>query len=294
MAEKVLVIGSGAMGTGIAQVCASFGHNVCLYDINYSLVEKALASIETSLDKRIAKGKLTEEEKNATLANIKGAKTIEECQGTTLVIEAIVENLDIKVSTFQKCEEVFPEGTIMATNTSSLSVTAIAAQLKHPEYVIGLHFFNPVPAMKLVEIIQGLKTNDQTKEFASEFTKSIKKEGVLVKDTPGFLVNRINNAMKNEAFKCLQEGVASIEDIDKAMKFGLGHPMGPFELNDLTGLDIGVAVAESLWSAFRDERWKPFLTLVQLVQSGDLGRKTGKGWYDYTDGEKKPRTDLNL
>lgn len=291
--QNVLVAGAGVMGTGIAQVCAGVGCSVHLYDAFPGVAEKALVKLRGSLAKRVEKGKMQQDAMDALLARIKPANSIAEAGSVDLVIEAVIEELPVKQALFAECESCFGEKTILASNTSSILISEIAGTLQRPERVIGLHFFNPVPVMKLVEVIKGLKTSEETARAAMAFVERLGKAGVLVKDSPGFLVNRINNALKNEAYACLAEGVASVEDIDKAMKLGLGHPMGPFELNDMTGLDVGVLIAEVLYSHFRDPRWRPFLPLKKLVMSGDYGIKTGKGWYDYTSGEKKAR-DLNI
>lgn len=291
--KKVLVAGAGVMGTGIAQVCAAAKYSVYLYDSLPGVAEKSLGKLADSLAGRVEKGKMTAEDKDALLARISTVGSVAEAKDANLVIEAIIEKLEAKQEFFGACEEHLSDDAILASNTSSILISEIAGKMRIPERFIGLHFFNPVPVMKLIEIINGLKTSEATSEAALAFTESLGKIGVSVKDSPGFLVNRINNALKNEAFACLAEGIASMEDIDKAMKFGLGHPMGPFELNDMTGLDIGVSVAEVLYSHFRDPRWRPFLPLKKLVMAGDFGKKTGKGWYDYTSGEKKPRK-LNL
>ena len=209
-------------------------------------------------------------------------------------VEAIIENKQAKLDLFRQLEEICPPHVIFASNTSSIPITELATATRRPDKFAGMHFFSPVPVMKLVEIIRGLKTSDATIQVISDLTDKIGKIGVFVKDGPGFLVNRVNAALRNEVYNCLAEGVATIEDIDKALKFGLGHPMGPFELGDFVGLDIGLAVAETLWDNFKDPKWRPSLLLKKLVASGDLGRKTGKGWYDYTSGEKKTRTDIRL
>ena len=291
--KKVLVAGAGVMGTGIAQVSAGANYSVYLYDSLPGVAEKSLAKLADSLAGRVEKGKMTAGDRDALLSRIAAVGSVAEAKDADLVIEAIIEKLEAKQEFFAECEEHLAADAILASNTSSILISEIAGKMKTPERFIGLHFFNPVPVMKLIEIINGLKTSEETSAAALAFTESLGKIGVFVKDSPGFLVNRINNALKNEAFACLAEGIASMEDIDKAMKFGLGHPMGPFELNDMTGLDIGVSVAEVLYSHFREPRWRPFLPLKKLVMAGDFGKKTGKGWYDYTSGEKKPRK-LNL
>ncbi len=195
---------------------------------------------------------------------------------------------------FRQLDGICGEDVIFASNTSSIPITELATATRKPGRFVGMHFFSPAQIMKLVEIIRGLKTSDETVAVIRSLTEKIGKVGVLVKDGPGFLVNRINAALRSEVYNCLREGVASIEDIDKAMKFGLGHPMGPLELQDLVGLEIGLAVFESMWENFREPKWCPPLILRKLVASGDLGRKTGRGWYDYTSGEKRPRTDIQL
>lgn len=291
--KTILVAGAGAMGIGIAQVCANAGYAVYLYDAMEGIAKKGIEKIDASLTKRVEAGKMEAVDKEALIARISAVNHITEASDTDLVIEAIIEDLSIKQAFFEQCENHLKDNLILASNTSSILISEIAGNLKKPENFIGLHFFNPVPAMKLVEIIKGLKTSEETAKLCFEFVKQLKKEGIFVKDSPGFLVNRINNALKNEAFACLNEGLATIEDIDKALKYGLGHPMGPFELNDLTGLDVGVKVAEVLYSHFKDPRWRPFLPLKKLVMSGDYGVKTGKGWYDYSSGERKKR-ELNL
>ena len=292
--KRIMVIGAGFMGAGIAQVMAAAGYDVVLMDVADGFVRKGMAAIEKNLAGSVAKGKLAEEDKEAILGRIIATTELTQARDCDLVIEAIIENRQAKMDLYRQLEEICPPHVFFASNTSSIPITELATATKRPDRFAGMHFFSPVPVMKLVEIIRGLKTADATIQVIRELTDRIGKVGVFVKDGPGFLVNRVNAALRNEVYNCLAEGVATIEDIDKALKFGLGHPMGPFELGDFVGLDIGLAVAETLWDNFKDPKWRPALSLRKLVASGDLGRKTGKGWYDYTSGEKKPRTDIHL
>jgi len=292
--KRIMVIGAGFMGSGIAQVMAAAGYDVVLMDVADGFVRKGMAAIEKNLAGGVAKGKLAEADKTATLGRIIATTELGKAKDCDLVIEAIIENKQAKMDLYRQLEEICPPHVLFASNTSSIPITELATATKRPDRFAGMHFFSPVPVMKLVEIIRGLKTADATVQAIREITDRIGKVGVFVKDGPGFLVNRVNAALRNEVYNCLAEGVATIEDIDKALKFGLGHPMGPFELGDFVGLEIGLAVAETLWENFKDPKWRPALSLRKLVASGDLGRKTGKGWYDYTSGEKKPRTDINL
>ena len=292
--KRIMVIGAGFMGSGIAQVMAAAGYDVVLMDVADGFVRKGMAAIEKNLAGGVAKGKLAEADKTATLGRIIATTELGQAKDCDLVIEAIIENKQAKMDLYRQLEEICPPHVLFASNTSSIPITELATATKRPDRFAGMHFFSPVPVMKLVEIIRGLKTADATVQAIREITDRIGKVGVFVKDGPGFLVNRVNAALRNEVYNCLAEGVATIEDIDKALKFGLGHPMGPFELGDFVGLDIGLAVAETLCENFKDPKWRPALSLRKLVASGDLGRKTGKGWYDYTSGEKKPRTDINL
>jgi 3-hydroxybutyryl-CoA dehydrogenase len=289
-----MVVGAGFMGSGIAQVMAAAGYDVVLMDVADGFIRKGMAAIEKNLAGGVAKGKLAEADKPATLGRIIATTELAPARDCDLVIEAIIENKQAKLDLYRQLEEICPPHVLFASNTSSIPITELATATKRPDRFAGMHFFSPVPVMKLVEIIRGLKTADATVQVIKELTDRIGKVGVFVKDGPGFLVNRVNAALRNEVYNCLAEGVATIEDIDKALKFGLGHPMGPFELGDFVGLDIGLAVAETLWENFKDPKWRPALSLRKLVASGDLGRKTGKGWYDYTSGEKKPRSDINL
>ena len=292
--RRIMVIGAGFMGSGIAQVMAAAGYEVVLQDITDELVARGMGAIKKNLTGHVAKGKLSEADKEAITGRITPTTELTAAKECDLIIEAIIENKQAKMDLYRQLEKLCPPQVIFASNTSSIPITDLATATRRPDKFAGIHFFSPVPVMKLVEIIRGLKTSDATIQVIKELTDTIGKVGVFVKDGPGFLVNRVNAALRNEVYNCLAEGVATIEDIDKALKFGLGHPMGPFELGDFVGLDIGLAVAETLWENFKDPKWRPALSLRKLVASGDLGRKTGKGWYDYTGGEKRVRTDIHL
>jgi 3-hydroxybutyryl-CoA dehydrogenase len=292
--RRIMVIGAGFMGSGIAQVMAAAGYEVVLRDVTEELVARGMSAVKKNLAGHVAKGKLSEAGGEAIIGRIHPTTELAPAKECDLIIEVIIENKQAKLDLFRQLEELCPPHVIFASNTSSIPITELATGTKRPDKFAGMHFFSPVPVMKLVEIIRGLKTSDATIQVIRDLTEKIGKIGVSVKDGPGFLVNRVNAALRNEVYNCLAEGVATIEDIDKALKFGLGHPMGPFELGDFVGLDIGLAVAETLWDNFKDPKWRPSLLLRKLVASGDLGRKTGKGWYDYTSGEKKMRTDIHL
>lgn len=292
--KKVMVVGAGLMGSGIAQVMATAGFEVVIRDLAEEFVKKGMAAIEKNLHGNVAKGKLAESEKAAIVGRITPTTAIDSAKECQFIIEAVIEKKQEKMDLFRQLDAICGPEVIFASNTSSIPITELATATKRTDRVVGMHFFSPAQIMKLVEIIRGLKTSNETVGVIRNLTEKIGKVGVLVKDGPGFLVNRINAALRSEVYNCLAEGVASIEDIDKAMKFGLGHPMGPLELQDLVGLDIGFAVFETMWENFREPKWRPALILRKLIASGDLGRKTGKGWYDYTSGEKKPRTDIQL
>jgi 3-hydroxybutyryl-CoA dehydrogenase len=292
--KTIAVIGSGLMGSGIAQVAARVGYNVIMNDTKMELVAKGFDSIAKSLDGQVKKEKMTAADKDVALARISKVADMEGAKKADLIIEAAFENFEVKKSIFQKLDALCREDVIFATNTSSIPITSLAATVQRPDKFIGMHFFSPVPVMRLVEIIPGLKTSEETTKNVETVAATLKKETVRVKDVPGFLVNRVNAAFRAEVFNCLMEGVATIEDIDKAIKFGLNHPMGPFELGDFVGLDIGLNVFRTLYEGYKDPKFRPPMMLEKLVQSGDLGRKTGKGWYDYTSGEKKPRTDVTF
>ncbi len=292
--KNIMVIGSGLMGSGIAQVSAQAGYNVIMNDVKMEFIDKGFNSIGRILDGQVQKEKITPADKDAILSRISKSADLEAAKKADFIIEAAFENFEVKKSIFEKLDALCKKDVIIATNTSSIPITSLATTVKRPEKFIGMHFFSPVGIMRLVEIIPGLKTSDDTVKITQEVAFNLKKETVRVKDVPGFLVNRINAAFRSEVFTCLLEGVASLEDIDKAVKLGLNHPMGPFELNDAVGLDIGLNVFRTLYEGYKDKKFRPPLLLEKMVLSGDLGKKTGKGWYDYTSGEKKPRKDLNF
>jgi len=291
---NVFVAGSGMMGSGIAQVCATAGHKVFLWDIDEIMLANAKVKIEKSLQSRVEKGKLTEKDSSSIMDNIKAVPDLEEAAQAKLIIEAVPEHIDIKNRLFNKLDDICSDTSIFASNTSALSISDLANATNRADRFIGLHFFSPVPAMKLVEVVRGLKTSDFTMQFAVNFIEYIGKVGITVKDTPGFLINRIMHGFRQEVLACMEEGVATIADIDTAVKLGLGHPLGPFELNDFAGLDIGAATIQTLYEQFKDPKWRPNLTMKKLVAAGDLGRKTGKGWYDYTSGEQRVREDIHI
>jgi 3-hydroxybutyryl-CoA dehydrogenase len=292
--KKIMVVGAGLMGGGIAQVGAQNGYDVILNDTTEALVDKGLTAIQKGLEGQVRKEKMTAAQRDETLGHIVKSTRLEDAEGADFIVEAVYENLEVKKAVFQRLDGVCREEVIFASNTSSIPINSLAAATRRPERFIGMHFFSPVPVMRLVEVICALKTSEETIQTTEAVAQRMKKETVRVKDVPGFLVNRVNAAFRAEVYNCLLEGVASLEDIDKAIKLGLNHPMGPFELNDAVGLDIGLNVFKTLYEGYKDPKFRPFLLLEKLVQSGDLGKKTGKGWYDYTAGEKKSRTDVKF
>jgi len=281
MIKKIMVIGAGQMGSGIAQVCAQSGYDVLLYDIDEKFTKRAIEKITAFLSKGVVKGKLTEEEKNKALSKIKTTVDLFDGRDTDFIIEAAPENIDLKKKIFSELNEICPKDTILSTNTSSLSITEIASGTERPEKVIGMHFFNPVPLMKLIEIIYGLDTSDETFNITKDLAIKLGKTPVKAKDYPGFVSNRILMPMVNEAAYVLMEDIASAEDIDIVMKLGMNHPMGPLELADLIGIDTCLHVMETLYEGFKDSKYRPCPLLKNMVSSGRLGRKTGKGFYEY-------------
>ena len=279
--KKVMVIGAGQMGSGIAQVCAQAGYDVFLNDIKEESFAKGLAGITKNLSRNVEKARMTEEEKNATLARITKSLDLNDASTVDLVIEAAVENMEIKQSIFKKLDEIAQPHAILASNTSSLPITEIAAVTNRPEKVIGMHFMNPVPVMKLVEIIRGLATADEVYKAVEEMTKKLSKVPVEVNDFPGFVANRILMPMINEAIYTLYEGVASIESIDDVMKLGMNHPMGPLQLADFIGLDTCLYIMETLHEGFGDSKYRPCPLLRKYVKAGWLGKKSGRGFYVY-------------
>ena len=281
--KAIRVLGAGSMGNGIAQVAAQAGYYVVMRDIEERFVENGLKAIDKFLAKGIEKGKMTEDQKKSILSRIKGTTHMEDLMEVDFVIEAVFEDLELKKSVFKQLDELTRSHVILTSNTSSMSVTEIAMATKRPEKVAGMHFFNPAQIMKLVEVIRGYHTNDETVRTVMEMSRMMGKEPVEVKkDTPGFIVNRLLMPHFVEAIKMAEEGIASIEDIDKAVKLGLNYPMGPFELMDLTGIDIGLHVIEYLYRELNKEsKWSTPTLLRSTVRAGKLGRKTKGGWYKY-------------
>ena len=279
--EKIMVIGSGQMGNGIAQVCAQAGYDVYLNDMKQEFAEKGLANIVKNLTRDVEKGRKTEEEKQAVLDRITLSTDKKDAVNTQLVIEAAVENFEIKKAIFKELDEIVGEDVILSTNTSSLPITDLAAVVSKPERFIGMHFMNPVPVMKLVEVICGLATSDETRNLTLDLTKKMGKTPAASNDYPGFISNRILMPMINEAVFCLYHSVGTKEDIDTVMKLGLNHPMGPLALADLIGLDTCLAIMETLHDGLGDSKYRPCPLLRQYVEAGYLGRKSGRGFYPY-------------
>jgi len=279
--KKIGVIGAGIMGSGIAQVCAQGGYQVVMRDIEDHFVAKGMGVIKENIDRMIKKEKISKEEAETILNRIKGTVQLEEIIDCQLVIEAIIENRELKRNLFKELDHLCKPNTIFASNTSSLSITELAAFSNRPKNFVGLHFFNPVPIMPLVEIIRGLETSEDVIEIIKQVINRLRKTSIEVKDSPGFAVNRILVPMLNEAVYVLMEGIATREEIDNGMKLGCNHPIGPLALIDLIGLDTILAVMETFYEEFGDPKYRPCPLLRQKVRAGHLGRKTGRGFYEY-------------
>ncbi|WP_297633836.1 3-hydroxybutyryl-CoA dehydrogenase [uncultured Clostridium sp.] len=280
--KKVFVLGAGTMGAGIVQAFAQKGHEVIVRDIKDEFVQRGIAGIDKGLTRLVSKGKMTEEVKEEILGRISGTTDMNMAADCDLVVEAAIENMKIKKEIFAELDKICKPETILASNTSSLSITEVASATGRPDKVIGMHFFNPAPVMKLVEIIRGMATSQETFDAVKELSVAIGKEPVEVAEAPGFVVNRILIPMINEASFILQEGIATVEDIDSAMKFGAGHPMGPLALGDLIGLDVCLAIMDVLYTETGDTKYRASSILRKYVRAGWLGRKSGKGFYDYS------------
>ena len=285
--KNIAVIGAGTMGNGIAHTFAQFGYNVSLIDVAQVSLEKGLSTIEKNLDRQVAKGSISEDDKKNTLSNITTFTSIEEgVKNVDLVVEAATENIDLKLKIFTELDKYTDANTILASNTSSISITKIASVTNRPEKVIGMHFMNPVPVMKLVEIIRGYSTTDEVTNIIMETSKKLNKVPVEVNDYPGFIANRILMPMINEAIYSLYEGVAGVEEIDTVMKLGMAHPMGPLQLADFIGLDVCLAILEVLHNGFGNPKYAPCPLLVNMVVAGKKGVKSGEGFYSWSHGTK--------
>ena len=285
--QKISVIGAGTMGNGIAHVFAMKGFSVNLVDVSEEALKKAIATITKNLDRMVAKAAITEDVKSSTLANLVTQTSLNACADSDLVIEAATENVDIKLKIFKQLDELCKPSTILASNTSSISITKIGAATKRPDKVIGMHFMNPVPLMKLVEVIKGYATSEEVLNQIMEMSKRLGKSPVEVNDYPGFVANRILMPMINEAIYTLYEGVAGVEEIDTVMKLGMSHPMGPLQLADFIGLDVCLAIMKVLHDGFGNPKYAPCPLLVNMVTAGYLGAKSGEGFYKYVAGSKE-------
>lgn len=286
--KNIAVIGSGTMGNGIAHVFAQYGYQVSLIDIQQSALDKAIATITRNFDRQVSKGTLSAEDKNSALGRIKTFTELEEgVKNADLVVEAATENVSVKLELFRKLDALCKDSAILASNTSSISITKIGAVTDRPDKVIGMHFMNPVPVMKLVEVIRGYATSDEVTKVVMELSRNLEKVPVEVNDYPGFVANRILMPMINEAIYTLFEGVAGVEEIDTVMKLGMAHPMGPLQLADFIGLDVCLSILKVLHDGFGNPKYAPCPLLVNMVEAGFKGVKTGEGFYKYTPGEKE-------
>ncbi len=285
--KNVAVIGAGTMGNGIAHTFAQFGYKVQLIDVSQSALDKGIATISKNLDRMVAKEKISEQDKQDTLDSIQTYTSVKEgVQYASLVVEAATENIDLKLKIFKELDEVCPDDTILASNTSSISITKIASVTNRPDMIIGMHFMNPVPIMKLVEVIRGYNTSDEVTNTVMELSKKLNKIPVEVNDYPGFIANRILMPMLNEAIYSLYEGVAGVYEIDTVMKLGMAHPMGPLQLADFIGLDVCLSILNVLNDGFGNPKYAPCPLLVNMVTAGKLGIKSGEGFYDYSESRK--------
>ncbi len=285
--KNVAVIGAGTMGNGIAHTFAQSGFKVQLIDVNEAALQKGIATISKNLDRMIAKEKISEADKHETLGNITTfTNMVQGVEYASLVVEAATENTDLKLKIFQQLDEACPDDTILATNTSSIPITQIAAITSRPEMVIGMHFMNPVPIMKLVEVIRGYNTSDEVTNIVMELSKKLGKVPVEVNDYPGFVANRILMPMLNESIETLYNGVAGVQEIDTVMKLGMAHPMGPLQLADFIGLDVCLSILNVMYDGFKNPKYAPCPLLVNMVRAGKLGVKSGEGFYDYSESKK--------
>ena len=288
--KNITVIGAGTMGNGIAHTFAQTGFNVKLVDISEEALEKAISTIDKNLDRMVKKEKISIDDKNNTLSNISTHTDLQQAvKGCDIVVEAATENIDLKLKIFSQLDEICDLDTILATNTSSISITKIAAATKRPDKVIGMHFMNPVPIMKLVEVIRGYATSDTVTEKVMEMSKTLGKSPVEVNDYPGFVANRILMPVINESIETLFQGVAGVEEIDTVMMLGMAHPMGPLHLADFIGLDVCLSILEVMYDGFGNPKYAPNPLLVNMVKAGKLGVKSGEGFYDYSEGVRNKK-----
>ena len=284
--KKISIIGAGTMGNGIAQVFAMNNYHVNLIDLNSKSLKNGVNRITTNLDRMIKRDVIGSDQKTATLGNLSTSTDINSAKSSDLVIEAVTENIKVKMKIFSQLDKICSPETILATNTSSISITEIARSTKREDKVIGMHFMNPVPIMKLVEVIRGRKTSDKTTKTIIELSETIKKIAIEVNDYPGFIANRILLPMINEAIEALNNGVAKVKNIDSIMKIGMGHPMGPLQLADFIGLDVCLSILQVMHEGFKNSKYAPSALLVNMVKSGKLGVKSGEGFYDYSESKK--------